>query len=265
MPIRKSTLSKTLFGFGRVATLSHDFATLLWRLHLQSTNVLDLNKIWVEHHQIDNVDTGVTSAVNSDGSVTVYLRDLEDHLVTHIKHAEAVLGCVAWLTNKRILAELAKKKIVALVVQKEDFLRPDINSQDDWKSKLRQLYSRLRCEEERFNFPKLMGQLSFAGDSTVQPVRCVGNHNRSKAPASPRMHHKFVLLCTAQGEISPYAVWTGSFNFTQNAVRSLENGLLLTDPTIVSAYCDEWARVEAISEELDWTSDWAAPEWRVGT
>lgn len=247
---------------------------------MQGSNVPNLNKVWVEHHQIDNVDTGVEQASSTNGSVTVYFKDLEQHLLEQIRKADVVLGCVAWLTNKRILAALAKVKSVAIVVQKEDFLRPDLKSGQDWPVKLRQMYDCLKCRDDRYLFPRLMGNLSYAGDPEVQAVRCVGNYNRDKNPAFPRMHHKFIVLCRyehinevspydgqeeVRESIAPYAVWTGSFNFTENANRSLENGILLTDPNIVWAYYDEWARVEAISEELDWTHDWAAPEWRVGT
>jgi hypothetical protein len=35
-------------------------------------------------------------------------RDLEQHLVEHIREACLVVGCVAWLTNKRILEALAR-------------------------------------------------------------------------------------------------------------------------------------------------------------
>jgi hypothetical protein len=88
------------------------------------------------------------------------------------------------------------------------------------------------------------------------------------------MHHKFLVFCRAvissEGidysfELEPYEVWTGSFNFTQNAVMSLENALVLTDPSVVQSYFHEWEQIEAISEPLDWTEDWSAPQWRVGT
>lgn len=250
------------------------------RLTVQNNDVPDLNAVWVEHHQVDNVDTGVETATSTDGSVKVYFRELEKHLLRHIQKADAVLGCVAWLTNSRILAALAKVKSVAIVVQKEDFLRPDLKSGQNWPRKLRSMYDRLHCGLDRYEFPRLINQLSVAGDPTLQPIRCVGNYNRDKNPAFPRMHHKFIIFCRYQYKteqdpydkqtrtsttIEPYAVWTGSFNFTENAVRSLENALVFTDPQIVWAYYDEWARVETISEELDWTSDWAAPEWRIGT
>jgi hypothetical protein len=111
-----------------------------------------------------------------------------------------------------------------------------------------------------------------AGDSSL--FGCVGNHNREKKPAFPRMHNKFLVFCNASEstsdldyrfEVKPHTVWTGSFNLTRNAAMSLENALAITDPTVVQAYFREWEQVLALSEPLDWSSDWCEPEWRVGT
>jgi phosphatidylserine/phosphatidylglycerophosphate/cardiolipin synthase-like enzyme len=98
------------------------------------------------------------------------------------------------------------------------------------------------------------------------------------------MHHKFLVAChvvsrtekrygddpsdfvTATVPVPvPFAVWTGSANLTANSVRSLENGLVIDSERIAQAYYDEWAQVAAISEPLDWTSEWVAPEWRIGS
>jgi len=87
------------------------------------------------------------------------------------------------------------------------------------------------------------------------------------------MHNKFLVFRKASGvdaesgrpQLDPYAVWTGSFNFTRNATASLENALVLTDPAIVRACYQEWEQILALSELLDWESDWIEPEWRIGS
>ena len=87
------------------------------------------------------------------------------------------------------------------------------------------------------------------------------------------MHNKFMIFARVEQSsdgsipeiVTPYAVWTGSFNVTKNATMSLENALYITDSTIVNAYFQEFGQIAAMSEELDWTSTWAAPEWRIGT
>jgi len=40
---------------------------------------------------------------------------------------------------------------------------------------------------------------------------------------------------------------------------------VLYDEADALAYYREWAHVLALSEPLDWTSEWCAPEWRIGT
>jgi hypothetical protein len=52
--------------------------------------------------------------------------------------------------------------------------------------------------------------------------------------------------------------------FTENANRSLENAVLIEDCE-TSAYYREWERILALSEPLDWESEWGAPEWRIGS
>jgi hypothetical protein len=217
-------------------------------------------------------DYGIKS---SDGSVTAHFRNLEQHLAAQIRQAKMVVGCVAWLTSDTILRTLAAvPEGVSLVVQKEDFLRPDIGARGNWKVGLRRLYDALKRPPERHKFGGLAGSLSVCSDPTIQPVRCIGNHNRNKKPAFPRMHNKFLIFCDVHKrgtdldhrfEVKPYAVWTGSFNLTKNATMSLENALVLTDPGIVRAYFGEWEQLLALSEHLDWGSDWCEPEWRVGT
>ena len=215
------------------------------------------------------------STTSSDGSVTVHFRDLEQHLLGHIRKAKMVVGCVAWMTSERILHALSQVSDgVSIVIQKEDFLRPDLNSRDNWKAVLRRQYNSLKPPAERHLFDGLVGSLSCCSDPTIQPVRCIGNHNRDKKPAFPRMHNKFLVFCDifdeepeldSRFEVKPHTVWTGSFNLTKNAAMSLENALVLTDSGIIQAYYREWEQILAISERLDWCTDWCEPEWRIGS
>jgi hypothetical protein len=235
---------------------------------------IDLNSLKLpdECQGQDPTDNTTTSR---DGSVTVYFRDLEQQLIRRIAGAEAVVGCIAWLTSESILRALAVLPAGAsIVVQKEDFLRPDAGSKPGWATKLRSLYGRVPSIPERHAHSGLVSKLSVCSDPAIDPVRCVGNHNRNKAPAFPRMHNKFLVFCKVfkvaeqnygRPMMKPYAVWTGSFNLTKNASMSLENAVVLTDPAIVSAYFNEWGQVLALSESLDWESDWSEPEWRIGS
>jgi phosphatidylserine/phosphatidylglycerophosphate/cardiolipin synthase-like enzyme len=119
----------------------------------------------------------------------------------------------------------------------------------------------------------MVGSLSVSGDCNLEAIRCVGNHNSAKKPAFPRMHHKFLVFCSAsrssnrrgQSQILPLRVWTGSFNLTENSTNSLENAVLVNSHLLAKAYFEEWQQIAALSEQLDWTSDWMTPEWRIGT
>jgi phosphatidylserine/phosphatidylglycerophosphate/cardiolipin synthase-like enzyme len=230
-------------------------------------------------------------------SVEVHFQDLERLLIREIKAAQAVVGCMAWLTNERILYALAKKEEVAIVVNKEDFLRPD---KGGWsQEKIRQLYASLKGSD-RYTTGLFY---SSGGDPTLEAIRCAGIH-KDRRDIPPRMHHKFLVFCriakfetkqdesdwritTSKKEVDDYpedwmcrpfpkhthysteyvpqAVWTGSFNATENGTRSLENAVIIRDAAIASAYYQEWTNIQGISEPLDWTSTYVEPEWRIGT
>ena len=222
-----------------------------------------------------SVEAWPDTGASADGLVLVYFEGLAEHLIEQVRKSEVVLGCVAWLTHEAVLSALAEKTDVAIVVQKEDFLRPDMDPKPGWKADLRRSYDRLRCSLCRYHFQGILGCLSTLHDSEIQPIRCMGHHNAERSATCPRMHHKFLLLCRSgsvesddfpfRSEPEPYAVWTGSFNVTRNAQNSLENAVLISDPTIVRLYYAQWQRVESLSEPLDWETEWASPEWRIGT
>ena len=208
--------------------------------------------------------------------IGVYFRDLENHLIRHIYQASYVFGAVAWLTSEKILDAMAKTRYGAqIVVQKEDFLRPDLYQHWDnteWKKHLRKKYDSIKNSMYRFSFEGLISHLSVACDPEMSSVRCVGNYNSDKKPAFPRMHNKFLLFAhiTSEGNawggtVKPYAVWTGSFNFTKNATYSLENALYIVNEQIVDAYFKEYSQILALSEPLDWEHEWVEPEYRIGT
>lgn len=213
-------------------------------------------------------------------SVETHFRNIEQALIDKILNfkEDLIVGCVAWLTSYKILNALAKCKNVQVIVQKEDFLRPDVNfkNKNDWQSTLQQKYAQVNCDIERHMFKSPMGSLSVCGDPIVDGVRCVGNHNSDKNPAFPRMHNKFLVFCrvskTDTRENYSYkavSVWTGSFNLTQNATYSLENAISLNDESgnneIINGYLKEHHQIFCISEKLNWEKDWIVPEFRIGT
>ncbi|WP_374028990.1 hypothetical protein [Bdellovibrio bacteriovorus] len=232
----------------------------------------DLNKICIPN--ADGDPTPLRDFSMSSGNIEVVFRNVKERLIAEILRSEVVLGCVAWLTDSEILEALSKVSC-SIVVQKEDFLRPDLGVIDEnWKANLRKSYDSLRFKSERYALPGVGGFLSTASDPGVGAVRCVGNHNSQKKSAFPRMHNKFVVFGKIEVApvergysewVVPCSVWTGSYNFTKNAGRSFENAVILSGSEISSAYANEYAQIFALSESLDWSSPWVEPEFRIGT
>lgn len=215
------------------------------------------------------------------GKVQVFFRGLEDALVGEITKASAVFGCVAWVTNQRILKALSQKH-TSLIVQKEDFLRPDFDddgeSMEDYYAKIRFLYGRLKCDITPWGMwevkSKICDELGYCGTMSwdgrdYEPVKCLGGLKAPSALSRPLLHHKFVVLCDVKESKytdeygtdvvlvpAPRSVWTGSFNFTPNATRSLENAVLIEDPVIARAYLDEYLYLYQFTEPLNWDQDW---------
>jgi len=237
---------------------------------------LNLNKYQLENYNLEGVGEIQDNSVHDDCGVSVYFRDIETKLIEHITRANAVFGAVAWLTSPEILDALSLPEQVQIIVQKEDFLRPDQDDQsgDEWKKLLHSKYSKLKFTIPRGDFDHwILGATTMDNIYPLDPVRCAGCHNIAKKSAFPRMHNKFLVFANIeQGDdggcpfyiIEPYAVWTGSFNFSKNATNSLENALYITNNNIVEAYFKEYTQIAAISEKLDWTSSWISPEWYIG-
>lgn len=249
---------------------------------------MNLNDLRIDADSFEkNPDTGryenVRTYEQKDYSLPgeVLFKNLADALITLIDDADCVLACVAWLTCPRILKALSKKQC-SIVVNKEDFLRPDGASS---QAPLRDSYDRLRgLAEDIWGAPGIAPELSSGSSHELSAVRCMGERG---SRTTPRMHHKFAVFCQILDHpkyvfndegwaapnnvdgwgryIKPYAVWTGSFNWTWNGSQSLENAVILRDPKIASAYAEEWAQVLALSEPLDWSSKYAEPDLRIGT
>jgi hypothetical protein len=216
-----------------------------------------------------------------------FFKDIEQNLIEKInEHANGfIFGSIAWLTSEKIINALAKCKNVQILIQKEDFLRPDLGDTADKierSRKFRNLYSKLIFQHDKFDCDYPIRELSVGGDPDIDAVRCVGNYNSHKK-TMPRAHNKFLVFCekikessdktrnsvTGESIYKPIAVWTGSFNFTINAENSLENVIYLEDKSgnnpIITAYLKEHHQIFALSEPLDWTQNWSAPEFRIGT
>lgn len=226
----------------------------------------------------DGAPTPLDDLSITSGKVTAYFRDLEANFIRYVHEADAVFGCMAWLTNGGLLRSFVDVPHgVSIIVQKEDFLRPDYGQQEgpaaDWRFYLHHQYDRIKPISWRGFIPGVFGRLSTSSGTPIDAVRCVGHHNRFRKAATLRMHNKFMVFCRFKprdedyGEdyFEPYAVWTGSFNFSENAARSFENAVVIEDAVIAEAYLEEYSQIAAFSEPLNWASEWCAPQYCLGT
>lgn len=235
---------------------------------------MNLNKIQASetYGEIEELNNNSTNYSTETKEVNVYFRNLKENLIKHIRQHNMIIGCVAWLTDFDILDELSKKETF-IIVQKEDFLRPDSNVKNinSWKNKLQRKYNSIGNNLSRYSFENDLSYMSQCGDDTVDSIMCVGNHNLDKDPAFPRMHNKFIITCECKENyntcpsINPIGVWTGSFNFTYNANQSLENALYISNKEIVKAYYNEFGHIASMAEFLNWENEWCTPEWRIGS
>lgn len=216
-----------------------------------------------------------TTSVYDVQRMSVVFENIEDEIIARLEKSDIVVGCIAWLTNMRLLEALSKKIGVSIIVQKEDFLRPDTPGRSPInKLALREAYeaiprlTRMNLEEEDSLQSTLLdrtilGQMNVGScDTEMDAVRCCGIVSRGRS--TPRMHHKFVVLFDKENA-KPKCVMTGSWNWSYNATQSLENLLIVEDERVASAYFKEYVHVASISESLNWESEYIFPEWRIGT
>ena len=159
-------------------------------------------------------------------------------LIKDIKQAKnSVFIAAAWFTRRGILSALIEShaKTRVLVLGKHD-------QDGTWQQRKRQqnLFDNLQWGTSYNHFPV---DVHFIGSDKWQ---------------EGIMHHKFII-------IDEDIVWTGSYNLTYNATLSLENAIYITDEKIVNGYYQEYTQILALSEKLNWKSEWMAPEWRIGT
>jgi phosphatidylserine/phosphatidylglycerophosphate/cardiolipin synthase-like enzyme len=233
--------------------------------------VPNLNELGVpvEHEMQPQRDNGLSTTA----PIQIIFKNHQARLLEEIRRWPIVLGCVAWLTDRQILRALAACEHVNIIVQKEDFLRPDIGGRR--AASLRPFYDSLPSPLSRYELPAGISGFSYCSDPSIEAVRCVGNHNRQRLPAWPRMHNKFLVFCDRHVEpdqwegnrtvVLPRRVWTGSYNLSATACRSWENAILIDSPEVAEAYTREFAQILTFSERLDWESDWVEPEYRIGS
>lgn len=145
-------------------------------------------------------------------SAEVVLRNHAQRCIEMIRNSDTVLGCIAWITHPEILDALAEplqwsgeRRKVQIIVNKEDFLRPDYT--DKVSRNETSFYNELRSKYDRLgggvNTYLEVGR-RFVETSTgwqwsleFESLRCVGLSLKQRW--SPKMHHKFAVFMRGCG------------------------------------------------------------------
>lgn len=148
-------------------------------------------------------------------------RAIQNAIVRNIKREETVyvVGCIAWLSNKRVLKTMAEHTRGVSIICTKDRLT---------KSKTNQTaYSKL------------------AGCFQGGVIRTMGE---GRGRWKSLMHHKFLIGLSATRE--PVWVINGSFNVTESAVTNLENIMIFHDPGIATSFFEEFKRLHKVAKPL---------------
>lgn len=201
--------------------------------------------------------TPVTTRCGGAAAAQCVFRNCLDRLIECIDNAHGVVGCVAWMTHPKILEALKKKAFVSIIVQKEPYLRTGYRGvRSKWYKEIRDSYVELppppTPDQIALLMPTTATTTAVINMSAISYHGILGSTTGARARArgarrllqTPRMHHKFLVFCGADGQ--PQSTWTGSFNFTVNATNSLENAVILSAaelPDACQSYLREWATV----------------------
>lgn len=219
---------------------------------IYSTSSYNLNHIR-EVKNTSNAKKIQQSDQTIQSDILVYFENLETKLIEHISNCAYVMGCVAWLTNKNIIAALEKSKGVKIIVNKEEFLSSKME-----KSKLN-FYKNLRGKYDNIK-NMFEDKTVLSSDIFNNYFNCVEGVKKDRnsiltfgiVNCCSKLHHKFLIFFDEN--VNPIGVWSGSYNLSSNSNYSLENALYITDQQIILKYIDEFRCIYQHSESYDWKS-----------
>ena len=213
---------------------------------------------------------------------SVYFANIQTVLLEHLQHASYAVGCIAWLTDFKILDALAKLKGVSIIIQNEIYVMKR-DKRDEFRVKLRFKYEKLPQfpwlslpapqEEQKLMYDLLSKRklsVRVMGEQQkrrVQHVTTTKSSHDSKTMETPTtittiepstnniavqqpsmMHTKFLVFFDQEGK--PIGVYTGSANLTANATHSVENQIFFYDPAVARIYFNFFLSVLPHSMDL---------------
>lgn len=183
---------------------------------------------------------------------------LQDVLLQHVVGSDAVVGCVGWLTSKAVIAALAARPAGSCFIVDKGYV-----SKNAWLvGKYAAFNRRLLLSESLWDDTAL--HVLKPVTQTLDPMRVLGFAGGAAGQASPMMHHKFAIMLKREGgELVPSCVLLGSYNFSDNADRSLEFLNVSRDPVVIKAFLAEFAALYVLlSEPVASQAPLPKPEWK---
>lgn len=184
--------------------------------------------------------------------IECHFRNLQQVLLNEIEQSDIVLGCVAWISDPIILESLTKRSTALILDSKVNRMG----------KRLQGLYDDLQHTDKQPIYDMLVNGLGserylYYTNKEDQPVKgsFAEDWNFESGLYAvdgfyQYMHHKFLVLIK---EINPCSkcgkkmyqptVWTGSFNFTKNASKGLENAVIIRDKFISASYLCEFLEI----------------------
>lgn len=254
-------------------------------INLNTTDPVDDGFLKLDDNKIEN----------QVASASCYFRNLKDEIIFSINKADAIFGCVGWLSHREIIDALVRKENVSIIVSEKSTSKnmQTLKAHNNWL-KLSHLESK---NNPFFTFLNQMnvGIEEPSADSKIDSIRKIvpraillqpnSDTSAEQEEFSTLMHNKFLVFAKvgftkeelqnasagyyanvlgASGfepkdyirtyntpTISPYAVWTGSYNFTAHSDNHLENGLFICNDKIAEHYLNEFLQIYMLSRPLD--------------
>lgn len=200
-----------------------------------------------------DLNKGLLSApCKTKAEVECHFRNLQQALLSEIEKADIVLGCVAWISDPIILESLTRRSTALILDSKVNRMG----------KKLTDLYSQLQHTDKEPIYEMLLDGI---GSEKYLCYTDLEDNPVPKAYAEDwnfegglyavdgfyrYMHHKFLVMIEKVGNCNMCGkrkyrptVWTGSFNFTKNASKGLENAVIIRDDYISASYLCEFLEI----------------------
>lgn len=170
----------------------------------------------------------------------------------HRLQPNAICGAMYHLSSKTILQALKDSKIPChFIIQKQTNVWTRNNNLNRRKKNSKTSWKTIKADQVREYYDSLIPITQYGSSA----VTCLGSCEKDNQSL---LHHKFVIFmryCPGNNEnsqLEPFAVWNGSFNFSSNAEKSLENAMILEDECISQEFYKEWIQLQKFTEPLDW-------------